>query len=269
MKTSTRTTSVVAILLAAAIVSGCGSLTMMKESRQTASLVDYLYSGQQPVEKPQQASITELNVPLRIGIAFVPGAHDPKLGISDVQRIRWTTQVKEAFEKYPFVGELVVVPTAYLRSGGGFDNLRQLSASFNLDVIALLSYDQVQYSESNSWSYTYIYIVPAFVIPGDEYEIHTTLEATVYDIRTRKLLFRAPGTSIVKGSSTMVNFSGRSRQARAEGFDSALKHLNQNVDIALQEFRKRAPDDPSIKLSLPAGYDPNVIRRSSLETATR
>ena len=268
MKTSTRTTSVVAILLAAVMVSGCGSMAM-KQSKQNASLVDYLYSGQQPAEKMQQASITELNIPLRIGIAFVPGVADPKFGITEVEQIRWSTQIKAAFEKYPFVGDLVVIPTAYLKSGGGFDNLRQLATLFNLEVIALLSYDQIQFSEPNKLSMAYWTGIGAYLVPGDQYDIHTVLEATVFDIRTRKLLFRAPGTSNVKGSATWIKFSDSSRQARAEGFDNALAQLIPNFDAALQSFRKQAQDDPAIKLSLPAGYNPNAMRRSPRETAAR
>jgi rhombotail lipoprotein len=259
---------IVAMVFAAVMVSGCGSMAM-KESKQTASLVDYLYSGQQPKDQMQQASITELKIPLRIGIAFVPGVADPKFGITEVEQIRWSTQIKEAFEKYPFVGNLVVIPTAYLKSGGGFESLQQLATSFNLEVIALLSYDQIQFSEANKLAITYLYLVPAFVVPGNEYDIHTRLEATVFDVRTRKLLFRAPGTSIVKGSSSMVNFSERSRQARAEGFDKALEELIPNVDAALQAFRKQAQDDPAIRLSLPAGYNPNALRPSPRATAAR
>ena len=260
--------SIVVMLLAAVIASGCGSAAM-KESKQTASVVDYLYSGQQPPVKMQQASITELNIPLRIGIAFVPGVADPKFGISEVEQIRWSTEIKAAFERYPFVGDLVVIPTAYLKNGGGFDNLRQLATLFNLEVIALLSYDQIQFSEPNKWALLYWTGIGAYLIPGDQYDVHTVLEATVFDVRTRKLLFRAPGTSTVKGSAAWIKFSDSSRQARAEGFDKALQQLIPNVDAALQAFRKQAHDDPAIKLNLPAGYDPSALRRSPRESATR
>jgi len=260
--------TVVALLLVAVIGSGCGSMAM-KQSKQGASLVEYLYSGQLPPEKLQQASITELSIPLRIGIAFVPGTADPKFGITEVEQIRWSTQIKAAFEKYPFVGKLEVVPTAYLKSGGGFDNLRQIAALLNLDVIALLSYDQIQFSEPNKLSMMYWTGIGAYLVPGDQYDIHTVLEATVFDVRTRKLLFRAPGTSTIKGSAAWIKFSDSSRQARSEGFDKALEQLIPNVDGALQAFRRQAQDDPAIRLSLPAGYDPNATRHSPRGTAAR
>lgn len=260
--------SIVAMLLVAMIGSGCGSMSM-RQSRQDASLVDYLYSGQQPPEKMQQASITELNIPLRIGIAFVPGVANPKLGITEVEQIRWSSQIKAAFEKYPFVGKLEVVPTAYLKSGGGFDNLRQIATLLNLEVIALLSYDQIQFSEPNKLSMMYWTGIGVYLVPGDQYDIHTALEATVFDVRTRKLLFRAPGTSTVKGSAAWIKFSDSSRQARSEGFYKALEQLIPNVDAALQAFRQQAQDDPAIRLSLPANYDPNAIRSSPRGAAAR
>lgn len=260
--------SIVAILLVAMIASGCGSMTP-RESKQTASVVDYLYSAQQPPQKMQQASITELNIPLRIGIAFVPGVADPKFGISEVEQIRWSSQIKAAFEKYPFVGDLVVIPTAYLKNSGGFDNLRQVATLFNVEVIALLSYDQIQFSEPNKLSMMYWTGIGTYLVPGNQYDIHTALETTVFDVRTQKLLFRAPGTSTVNGSSTWVKYSDSSRQARAEGFDKALQQLIPNVHGALQAFRKQAQDDPAIKLSLPAGYDPNATRGLPGGTAAR
>lgn len=260
--------NIVAMLLVAVIASGCGSMTA-RQSKQTASVVDYLFSGQQLPQQMQQASITELNVPLRIGIAFVPGMADPTFGISEVEQIRWSSQIKAAFERYPFVGSLVMIPATYLKSGGGFDNLRQVATLFNVEVVALLSYDQIQFSEPTRLSLTYWTGVGAYLVPGNQYDIHTTLEVTVFDVRTHKLLFRAPGTSTVKDSSTWVKFSDSSRQARAEGFDKALQLLIPNVDAALQAFRKQAQDDPTIKLSLPAGYDPNALRRLPRDTAAR
>ena len=259
---------IVAMLFVAVIVSGCGSMAM-KESKQTASLVDYLYSGQPTAEKMQQASITELRIPLRIGIAFVPGTADPKFGISEVEQMRWSTQIKAVFQKHPYVGDLVVIPTAYLKSGGGFDNVHQLATLFNVDVIALLSYDQTQFSEPTGLSMMYWTGIGAYVVPGDQYDIHTLLEATVFDVRTRKLLFRAPGTSTVKGAATWVGFSDSSRKARSQGFDAAFEQLIPNIDSALQAFHRQAQNDPTIKLSVPADYDPNRLHRSPRETAAR
>jgi len=258
--------NVAAILLVAAMVSGCGSMAM-KESRQNASLVDYVYSGQQAPDKVPQASITELNLPMRIGVAFVPGIADPKFGISEVEQLRWLTQIKSIFEKHTFVGEVVVIPTSYLRSGGGFDNLRQVAKLFNVDAMALVSYDQTQYSEPSNLSLMYWTGIGAYVVPGDHYDIHTVLETAVFDVKTQKLLFRAPATSTVKGSATWVGFVESSRQARSQGFDKAFQQLAPNVDTALQIFHKQAQNDPAYRLTWPEGYDTDAQHRLARETA--
>ena len=260
--------SIAAMLFAALIVSGCGAM-VVKQNKQSASLVDYVYSGQQAPEKIEQASITDLHFPLKIGIAFVPGTADPKFGITEVEQLGWSTQLKAAFQRHRFVGDVTVIPTAYLKSGGGLDNLRQLATLFNVDVIALLSYDQTQFSEPNNLSFMYWTIIGAYMVPGDQYDVHTVLEAAVFDARTGKLLFRAPGTSTVQGSATLAGFVNSSRRARSEGFDKAFQQMIPNVDTALQDFHRQLQIDPSIRLSLPEGDDVNAPRRSPRETAAR
>lgn len=253
-------------LLVAATVTGCGSMAM-KQSKQNASLVDYVYSGQQAPDKVPHASITELNVPLRIGVAVVPGTADPKFGISEVEQIRWLTQIKAVLEKHSYVGEVTIVPTSYLKNGGGFDNLRQVAKLFNVDEMALVSYDQTQYSEPGNLSLMYWTGIGAYVVPGDHYDIHTVLETAVFDVKTEKLLFRAPATSTVKGSATWVGFVERSRQARSQGFDKAFRQLVPNIDRALQNFHIQARNDPAYRLTSPAGYD-DTERQLARETAT-
>ena len=246
-------------------ISGCGAMAM-KEVRQDASLADYLYSGQQTSETTQQTTAAELHLPLRCGIAFVPGYADPKFGLTEVDRLRWSTQIKALFEKHPFVGNVVVIPTSYLKSGGGVQNLRQLAALFNVEAIALLSYEQTQFSEPGSLSALYLTSALAwFVVPGDRYNIHTVLEAALVDARSGKLLFRAPATSIVEGSATMVRFSASSREARSEGFDKAFAQLIPNVDNALQTFHRQAQTDPAFRLITPDNHNDGEPRQLALE----
>ena len=260
---------IVAMLFVVVTVSGCGAMAM-KEVRQNANLADYLYSGQQASDTTQQTAATELNLPLRCGIAFVPGYADPKFGVTEVDRLRWSTQIKSAFEKHPFVGNVVVIPTSYLKSGGGVENLRQLAALFNVDVVALLSYDQTQFSDSNSLSALYLASAIAwFVVPGDQYNIHTVLEAAVVDARSGKLLFRVPATSIVEGSTNMVRFSASSREARSEGFDKAFKQMIPNVDTALQAFHRQAQTDPAFRLIAPDSHNDGEPRRLAREATAQ
>lgn len=257
--------SIVAMLFVALIVSGCGSM-VVKQNKQSSSLVDYLYSGQQAPGNIEQARASNLDLPLRIGIAFVPGTADPKFGITEAEQLSWLTRVKAALQRHSFVGEVAVVPTSYLKFGGGFDNLQQVAKLFNVDVVALLSYDQTQFSEPNNFSVMYWTIIGAYMVPGDRYDIHTVLEVAAFDVRNRKLLFRAPGASTVEGSATLAGFATSSRQARSQGFDKALQQLISNVDAELQTFLAKTHDDlPGV----PAGDRLNTPRFSERETAVR
>ena len=78
---------VVAILTALALVTGCATIWMGKQTRKGASssLVDYLYpNGEIPPEFG--AAIPNLNLPLRVGLAFVPALSDTVEGLSEVHQ---------------------------------------------------------------------------------------------------------------------------------------------------------------------------------------
>jgi hypothetical protein len=67
-----------------------------------------------------------------------------------------------------------------------------------------------------------------------------------------------------QGLPAASGFASRTGAPRApEGFNGALKRLIPNLDAALQRFRKRAQDDPAIKLRLARGYDTNAVRGGS------
>ena len=70
---------------------------------------------------------------------------------------------------------------------------------FNVDVVVLLSYDQMQFSDNNRLSVFYWTIVGGYLVNGSQYDVSTLVDASVFDVASRQLLFRAPGTSQLKG----------------------------------------------------------------------
>ena len=66
---------------------------------------------------------------------------------------------------------------------------------FGVDIMALVSYDQIHFTDSNAMAMLYWTIVGAYLVHGDEYDIKTLLDISVFDVASRKLLFRAPGVS--------------------------------------------------------------------------
>jgi rhombotail lipoprotein len=245
--------------LALLLLGGCASMQENTRQRQAASVLSYLFPGSEQV--PQVADrVAEIKVPFRIGVAFVPDDTPAAFRLSEADRQTLSGAVRDSFASYPFVREIVTVPSVYLASGGGFANLDQIGALLDLDVVVLVSYDQVQNSGASGWSFLYWTGVGAYVIKGDRYDILTAVETSVFDIRSRRLLVRASGVSTIKGSATMIGFAEHAREARTSGFAAAMKDMIDKLRHELQVFRERAPNDPTIRLSLPPGYNPGAAR---------
>ena len=191
------------VALAAIAVGGCASMNKTTKQRQVASVLSYLYPGTEQTP-PVSDQVAEIKVPFRIGVAFVPDTTNPEFRLPETDRIILAGKVGEAFKRYPFITEIVTVPSLYLEPGGGFPNLDRISALLKLDVIALVSFDQVQNAGATGWSFLYWTGIGAYVVDGDQYDILTAVETTVFDVRSRRLLMRAGGISNLKGSATMV-----------------------------------------------------------------
>jgi rhombotail lipoprotein len=247
----------IAVFIAVVAVTGCASLEKETRQRQVASVLSFLFPGSE--QTPQiPDKVAEIKVPFRIGVAFVPDNANPQFRLPETDRLKLADEVRDSFSRYPFISEIVSVPSMYLESGGGFANLDRIAALLNLDVIALVSFDQVQNAGATGWSFLYWTGIGAYVIDGDRYDILTSVETAVFDIKSRRLLMRAGGISNIKGTATMVGFSERAREARTRGFDESIREMIGKLHVEVKAFRERAPKDPTIRLILPAGYNPNV-----------
>ena len=247
-------------LLVCAIVSLvlCGCATWLgapSQYRHAGSAVDYLYPDAK--EAPNLApDVTHLRPPVRVGIAFAPGSFGPGSGgeISESMKLALLERVKASFAPLPYIGAIEIIPSNYLRARGGFDNLDQVSRLFNVEVVALVSYDQVQFNDTNGFALLYWTIVGAYVIHGDKYDVQTLLDTVVVDVASRKLLFRAPGTSVVKGTSSMAEFSERTRGAQTQGFLEATDRMIPDLKAQLEQFRERIKTDSGFRVENKPGY---------------
>lgn len=244
-------------LLAAcsAAMAGCASLDKSAKQRQVASMLSFLFPGKdQPA--PASDEVAVIQVPFRIGVAFVPDNDVTAFRLSEADRLRLAGQVRDSFASYPFIKDIEAVPSLYLERGGGFENLDRVAALLRLDAIALISFDQVQYAGANKWSFLYWTGVGAYLVEGDQYDVMTAVETAVFDIKSRRMLMHASGTSTIKGEATWVGFAERSRGARTASFTAAVAQMTDNLHAEVKAFRERAPKDPKIRLVLPAGYSP-------------
>jgi rhombotail lipoprotein len=221
------------------------------ETRHANSLYNYLYSGEAAHRDAEAMPV--LSLPLRVGIAFVPvdrpkgnaGYFPPDdARFSENEKMELMKKISAEFKSYPFVKSIERIPSAYLTPRGGFANLDQIRTMYDVDVMVLLSYDQVQFTDQGLLSLTYWTIVGAYVIQGDKNDTQTMLDGAVYDIASRKLLFRAPGLSTVKGSATPVNLSEQLRRDSERGFTQAATNLVTALKVQLDDFRERVKNAP-------------------------
>lgn len=234
-------TSLAALALLAA---GCATPETVQ---RRSSLASYLGAKASPPPAPVTGPV-RIDFPLRLGIAFVPaeptqtrgnfatGTLQGPLGPGQEQDLH--QKVAASFAQKPWAGEVKTIPSLYLTKGGGFEDLDKVARTFQVDVIALVSVDQLQFSDPRWYAWTYWTLVGAYVVKGDKNDTTTVVDAAVYYVPSRTLLFRAGGVGTAKGSST---WSGREESFRQQSRDSlslAMANLSPSLDTAVAEFRR-------------------------------
>ncbi len=97
--------------------------------------------------------------------------------------------------------------------------------------------------------------VAIYIVPAEKNTTHTMLDAAVYDIPSRTMLFRAPGVDRSKGRATAVNLEQVLRKDSQTSFNAASVQLAKNLDDQLQEFREKVKESPdSIQVTHKPGY---------------
>ncbi|MBI2511874.1 MAG: rhombotarget lipoprotein [Opitutae bacterium] len=256
-----RTVLLFSSALLASLLTGCVGLWHERSHHEASSVVQFLYPNKDtPFVQPQ---IPTLRLPLRVGVAFVPtgfgdgrgGFRHVQANFTEQQKTELLRKVAGQFKSLPFVQSIEIVPTTYLRPGGGFENLDQLRAMMGIDVIALVAYDQAQNSDETEASLAYWTIVGAYIVPAQRNSTHTLMEAVVYDIASRSLLFRAPGTSTVQNHSTLVRTDYSLREASAKSIEDASAQMTANLAQELELFKVRAKEEPqNVRIEHKPGY---------------
>ena len=235
------------------ILLSCGT----QQTRSKSSVVDYLYpKSSDTIVRP---STPTLHLPLKVGIAFVPEQKTSTQGrkiwssvinsgrghtLTSARKSELLDKVASNFKELGFVSEIEVIPTEYLTRGGSFSNLEQIQTMYGIDIIALVSYDQVQFTDEGFLSLTYWTIIGAYVVSGEINDTSTMLDTVVYDIKSKKMLFRAPGTSQVEGNATPINLSEELRVDSIKGFNIAAEKMTNNLHLQLERFKEKIKQNP-------------------------
>jgi rhombotail lipoprotein len=209
-------------------------------------------NGEIPPE--HDGNIPNLNIPLRVGLAFVPSHSNTVEGLSEANKNSLLEKTKESFSNRKFIKEIIVIPDTYLRSGRGFRTVDQVARLYSLDVIALVSYDQVAHADDTKSSILYWTIVGAYFVKGSKNDVQTFVDTAIFDVQTHKLLFRAPGINKIEATSTLINSAEEMRKARENSFSLAMVDMTNNLVDELDKFKEKIKEDRSVTITHRSGY---------------
>lgn len=217
------------------------------------SMIRFLGSDENMI-KSQENIVPTIVVPLKVGFAFAP-SNDFGWGFPEKERMILMEEIASQFKEYKFVESIELIPSLYLEEGGGFSNLDKLRNLFDIDVILLLSYDQSQFKDTGALSITYWTILGYYFVKGEKNDTHTLMDAALFHIPSRKMLFRASGTDHIKNRATPINLSEQAREDSLMGFHQASIDLVKNLQIKLYHFRQAIrSSSEKFKLELKPGY---------------
>ena len=153
------------------------------------------------------------------GIAFVPSRHHDAT-LSEARKRELLERAKAQFIDRDFISAIEVIPETYLRGSSGFAAIDQAARLYNLDAIALVSYDQVAISEDTKASILYWTIVGAYFIKGSQHDVQTLVDTAVFDIETRITSYNVCYTKLLRAphspSRETARCTARPRRRLAE-----------------------------------------------------
>lgn len=210
----------------------CGA-ACHSSAHSSSSLVQFLYpDGQLP---PAGNALPELRLPLRVGLAFLPSTHAGG-GLDAATKEVLLERIRARFNERKFVSDITIIPDYYLSNRSGFEGLQGVQRLYGVDLMALVSYDQVAYEDANKKSLAYLTIIGAYLIPGNRHDVSTLVDLAVVDPATRSLVLRAGGTDTRHGDSTLIDENRDLRRATVAGYGAATDQMIEHFAAALTAF---------------------------------
>lgn len=231
------------VILGLGLLVGCA---VPATTQRQSDLLAYL--SRKDEQAPARPEVVRVRYPMKVGVAFVPGG-SARVGdvfrdqsqkgaaISLDQESQLTAILQRHLLDRPWVRELKVIPSSYLQAGGGFTDLERVARLYGVDDIILVSLSQMQFTDPKWFSWTYWTVVGAYTIKGDKNDTSTFVDGAVFHVSDRILLFRADGSSLVKGSTTWANRDEGLRRNAREGLSLAVQNLGRRLEEAEATFR--------------------------------
>ena len=229
--------TILLILLASLTLSGgCTEGVNVLTVRKQSNLATFLFGGSEPQNRAQKVPLT---LPARVGVTFVPD--DPaSTNIPETTKKEVIDAVRSQLAKHTkYVAMPQSIPPMYLIPKGGVNNLDQVARQFDVDVIVILGVNQFQKHERNPLAaFLDITIIGAFVIPGNKVDTSTVLEAAVYHVHSRALIFRTDGADEQSSRSSLFGSFQTAQNDAVSSIEGASKKLVESIGNALVNFQK-------------------------------
>jgi rhombotail lipoprotein len=221
------------------LAGGCTTLSCGpycgRQEHNSSSLVQFLYPDSSI--PPAATAVPQLRLPLHVGLAFLPSnGATPDTGLDAAHKQVLLEKIRQRFQSRKFVADITVIPDYYLATNTGFTGLEGVQRLYNLDLIALVSYDQIAHADDKKLSLGYLTIVGAYVLKGTHHDVSTLVDLAVVHPATRSLVIRAGGVDTQNRNTTLVDAGREQREARAASFDGATARMIDNFDLALVQF---------------------------------
>ena len=238
----------------------CSSMMGYQSHKNTisSSLMDFLYPKS---DKSAATDITfkqtitpTLKLPATIGLAFVPTNNPRDNELHPEQQIKLLQSVKQSFIQHDFIDRIEIIHSIYLSGGQGFESLEQVARLHSVDLMALVSYDQVSQSTENNAALLYLSIVGLYMIPGNENSVQTFVDTAIFDVKSRQLLLRAPGLNKITKTTTAVGIESTLNKKSQQGFELAVADMTINLDKELERFKTRVKEEKIANIEIRAGY---------------
>lgn len=246
------------LTIAVLCLTGCASLGLdQKRHIKSTSLISFLYPDK---DFPSENSMPHLQLPLNVGLAFIPptsGSAEPTQAFQQ----QLLSQVKSEFSDKDYINKIVIIPSMYLKHGRNAIELEYLKQMFQIDVIALVSYDQITRRADNLKSLTYFTVLGAFIFKGSEFDTSTLLDLAMVDIDTKVILLRAAGVANARDDFKESHVNKKYHQLTRKNFNTAIGALSDNLKLAVNQFEfdlKHKPKESQIKVSSKPGYDMSI-----------
>ncbi|BFM05649.1 hypothetical protein GCM10025791_44930 [Halioxenophilus aromaticivorans] len=231
----------------------CSSHASIAEPDATASSLNRFLAYEQQLSVPQ-LGFAPLPSPFAVGIALVPtGAAFGSIHYQD--QVALLEAVQANLDGANFISRTEILPMHSVQKCQHFVCFAQLAKQFNVHAIALVSYDQIIFpsqrtSDGQTKTQQTAYLMrldQQITIAGAANEVHTSINASLFNASSQQLLLSASGAQVGKPKLDVPP----GENAEPLNFTQAKSTLLQDLADGLARSEDHLQPEPSVPLLEP------------------